>query len=402
MEPSGLPTAVLPAPSTAGTDGRAALLLIFLLGALLPFQWFMPIGAMRVNCCAADFVILPVALLLCKRWFHSGTLGWWVFLLGLVNLVAWACSINLLAPDAFLREFLKVSACGLFALAGYAIGRQARSERALVYGAIFSALPIAVVGLQSFFTRVPLSFIPDGRVSGPFTDPNAFACYLAMMVALVTTLRVDLVAIPLFLGAGLVSFSRSGLVAIASALALSLTHARVRRYLPILVLAAVAVVTIWSNLWEHTVGYRVMEYQASLEQRKALWRRGLEVVAAHPIIGIGRGNWDIASGQHTIPHNTLLSVAADVGLVGVTVFFLPLLVWLVKGMRFRETRPWAVVLLSSLMAGLAITLDNFRPFWLFTGVLVAQIGLMEQRRAAARREGHAILPAASWPLAQRS
>ena len=362
--------------------GKIPLAFIALLGALLPIQWFIMIAGTKVNFCAADFVILPVVLLLWRRWIHSAGLGRWVFALWVVNLISWACSLDLLTPDALLRESLKIGGCFLFALTGYAIGSHSRSERTLVYGAIVSALPISVIAIQSFFTMIPKSFIPDGRVSGPFTDPNAFACYLAMMIALVMSLRVDLLAIPLFIGAGLVTFSRTGFAGIAASLFLGLSHARLQRYLPIMALAALAVVVIWSNLWGFTVGYRVLQYQVSFDERRELWNRGLEVASAHPIIGIGRGNWEIVSGQTTLPHNTLLSVASDNGLVGVIVFFLPLMIWLAQGPAAPETRAWAITLLISLLGGIAVSLDNFRPFWLFTGVLVAQINLWEARHRA--------------------
>ncbi len=380
-------SAVTVARPEARPVGKFALVLIGLLGAVLPIQWFVMIAGTKVNFCAGDFVMFPLAVLLCRRWIRAAGIGRWVFALWIVNLISWMGALDILTADALFREFMKITTCYLFALTGYAIGSHPRSERALVYGAIGSSLPICVIAIQSFFTMVPKSFIPDGRVSGPFTDPNAFACYLAMMIALVMSLRIDLFAIPLLLGAALVTFSRSGLTGVAVSLLLGLTHARIQRYLPMIVIAAVAVAITWSYLWGFQVGYRVMQYQASLDERKDLWNRGLEVASTHPLIGIGRGNWEIVSGQHTLPHNTLLSVASDIGLVGVVVFFLPLLVWLFRGMKRRETRAWATTLLLSLLTGVAISLDNFRPFWLFVGVLVAQINMYDRAEQARRRTG---------------
>ena len=60
MEASTCRPAALPEARRAGTF---TLVLVALLGALLPIQWFIEIGGTKVNCCAADFVMLPLALL---------------------------------------------------------------------------------------------------------------------------------------------------------------------------------------------------------------------------------------------------------------------------------------------------------------------------------------------------
>ncbi len=389
----------LPRPHRAGT-ARATLAVVFLLGALLPIQRYIVIAGSNVNACAADLMILPALVLLRREWLHSRGLGWWLGALWVMNLLAWIGSLSILEPISFLREVMKVVTCYLFALAGFAVGSHPRTERALVRGMIFSALPIAVIAIQAFFTRVPAVFIPDGRVSGLFTDPNAFGTYLAMLLTLVMSLRADLLAIPLLLGALVVTFSRTGFVGAGLALVLGATHARMRRYLPILALGAVVVVLVWSNIWNHTVGMRVLQYDASLDERKSLWNRGFEVAAAHPFLGIGRGNWETVSGQNTIPHNTVLSVAVDIGFFGLGVFLLPPLIWVGQGLRRRATRPWAIVLLTNLVCGMSVSFDNFLPFWLCTGVLAAQVARAAGQRQAARAHLEAQALAGAAPLAQ--
>jgi O-antigen ligase len=382
------------------TMGGAALVFVFLVGALLPIQQRYDMMGSSVNFCAADLVIVPAALLLGRRCLHTGKLGWWVFALWSVNLLAWVGSLSLLSGQIFVREAAKIATCYLFAVVGYGIGTTQQGERTLVKGMMFASIPIAAIALQAFVTHVPESFIPDGRVTGSFTDPNAFACFLALLITLVMSLRVDLLAIPLFIGAGVVTFSRTGLAGIAVALLLGATHARMRRYLPVLVLAVVGAgaVFVWTTTTVgSSLGGRVMDYGDTLDTRVMLWNRALEVVSAHPVIGIGRGAWDAISGVSNIPHNTLLSVAADTGLIGLAIFLLPLLLWLGRGMWRRPTRPWAIVLFINLLGGMAVSFDNYRPFWLATGVLVAQLAAYERSRSAqlaARDEAAQLTPVA--------
>ena len=77
--------------------------------------------------------------------------------------------------------------------------------------------------------------------------------------------------------------------------------------------------------------------------------------------------------RRDVAHNTFLQVIAEVGFVGFLVFVAPLAFWLGAGAKRRATRPWAIALFIGLVGGLAISLDNFRLFWLAVGVLVAKL-----------------------------
>jgi hypothetical protein len=54
--------------------------------------------------------------------------------------------------------------------------------------------------------------------------------------------------------------------------------------------------------------------------------------------------------------------------------------WLGAGLRERAARPWAIALLIGLVGGLAISLDNFRLFWLVVGALTAKLSQMRAER----------------------
>jgi O-antigen ligase len=181
-----------------------------------------------------------------------------------------------------------------------------------------------------------------------------------------------------------VSFSRTGLAALTSSLALSLLHLGLRRYLLVAIACVVVFLGVYGFASQTTVGKRIANYHGSLEGRTSLWAAAAETVAEHPLLGVGKGNWQAASGRQSLPHNTVLTLMVDGGLVGFAVFMVPLAVWVWRGMRRASTRRWAIAVLIGLVGGLAVSLDNFRLFWVAVGVLAAQLTLASVAVPSAR------------------
>lgn len=366
-----VPVAAVPRPAARARAVSCAL--VGLLGFALPVMRHVDFAGGEVNACAADLLLLPALFALRGRWVRSGGLGGWLLVLWLINLVSWAASISLLTFSVFLRESAKVATCYLYALVGFGIGRDVRTENALIKGLVFAAIPMAAVGIFAFFARVPRSFIVDARVAGTLGDANAFGIYLGMVLPLTASVRAAWLAIPLFIGAGVVSFSRTGLTAIASSLLLSTLNLSLRKYLLVLLVCALVFLGVWRAASQTTVGKRISNYHGSLEERHGLWAMAADMAARHPLFGIGKGNWGAASGRRTLPHNTFLSIMVDGGLVGFAAFLVPLVVWLWRGVRQSTARRWAIAVMIGLVGGLAVSLDNFRLFWVSVGVLVAQL-----------------------------
>jgi O-antigen ligase len=335
---------------------------------------------------------------------RSGSLGAWLLAMWVVNLVSWSLSVSLLTTDVFVRESVKILTCFLYALAGFGIGREARGERALVRGLVFFGLPMAAIAIFAFFTRVPSFFIVDSRVVGTLTDPNAFGIYLAMLLPLAASLGTAWAAVPVFLGATIVSFSRTGLAAFGASLLLSMLNLGVRRYLLVLLACLIVGAGVWGVAGRTQVGQRVGNYQESLSQRQGLWALAAEIVAEHPVLGVGSGNWEAAAGRRTEPHNTFLSVMVDNGLVGFAVFMVPLVVWVVRGLRRAQARRWAIAVLVGLVGGIAVSLDNFRPFWLAAGLLaaLASVGPRAQYAAASMRARQGAPRERHWGRSRRT
>jgi len=381
-----------PAARPAARAGVALCLLAGLLGILIPINQYVEVSAGQVNVSAGDVLLLPLAALLVGRWLRGRSLGYWLFGLWMVNLVAWTLSLSVLTKMIFLREVVKLVACYVYALVGFGLGCHARTTAALVKGMLLAAVPIAALGIFAYFFRSPAFFIQEARVVGTFQDPNAFACYLAMVLPLATTLPLGWMAAPLFLGAGIVSFSRSGIASLASSFALTSVLAGARRYLVVAIISLLVLLALWGSVGGTALGLRFVKYGGTLDERKGLWALASDVSAQHPILGIGKGNWEAVSGSRTLPHNTFLSLMVDTGLIGLALFLLPLAVWLLKGARRRDARPWAIAVLASMVGGVAISFDNFRPFWLALGVLVARLSAPEEEVGAQSPPGASSLP----------
>jgi O-antigen ligase len=156
---------------------------------------------------------------------------------------------------------------------------------------------------------------------------------------------------------------------------LSVIHTGLRRYLPIAVACILAFLLLWASIGGRTVGRRLVSYHSSLEGRQELWALAASVAQRHPVIGIGRGNWETVTGRGVLPHNTFLSVFVDTGMIGLALFLAPIAVWLWRGLRQDAARPWAIAAMAGLVGGIAVSLDNFRFFWLALGALVGRLSV---------------------------
>jgi O-antigen ligase len=217
-------------------------------------------------------------------------------------------------------------------------------------------------------------------VIGSFTDPNAFSVYQAMLVPVAATLSYSAPVLGVLVGGAISPLSRTGLAALLVAMTLTVFHSGLRRYIWILIFAAVAAVVLARGFSSNAAAKRVSSYEGTLSERQGLWSLAVEVASEHPLFGIGRGNWGEVSGSSVIPHNTFLSILTDIGVFGFAVFMVPVLFWLWHGLRQQETRGWAITCLVGMVGGLAVSFDNFRFFWLAIGVLAAQVAAQGRGR----------------------
>lgn len=263
------------------------------------------------------------------------------------------------------------------------------------------------------------------RAVGGIGDPNYLVLYLTIPLALSLGLfqaeRSALLKILLgfslltLLVATILSFSRGGFIAVMVILVLWLLKSQDRKkIMTFLIGIAVAVLAVSSFLpavplqsWLQRISP-----QAALQDAGAgrfyIWRGGLDMFLAHPLFGVGIGNflyrypeyssYDPRGPQQRVAHNTFLEVAAEQGMVGLLVFLS--LLWV----TYRYLRTAAIAaqerrlyftahlakalqlgLLGFLAGSFFLTAHLSKSLWLLFGLAVVMHNIYNPHRVEGSR-----------------
>jgi O-antigen ligase len=262
-------------------------------------------------------------------------------LLLLTGFTAWAAFSMLWArvtPSAVDRV-MSYAQLLLFQWLGWQVVRTRPDWRALAAGYVAGCGVGAVGSWVAGFAGVSYSGAEyDARYAA--FDPNEQGVTLAIAIPLAVHLGTTakgvwratwLSFVPVAISATVLTGSRGASITTLVALFAALYVARgsERRFVvPLggLVLAGLVAAAVWvpSATWERilTVGAEISG--GSLSDRVSIWRAGLTVFAGHPIIGVGVAGFSHAVvpalGREVVAHNTPLSVAAELGVVGLSLF----------------------------------------------------------------------------------
>jgi O-antigen ligase len=190
--------------------------------------------------------------------------------------------------------------------------------------------------------------------------------------------------------------SRGGLIATGAALLMLISIAPQLRHWQVrtLVLTAMTVLiagiylvpgAIWTRLSK--LGTELLH--GTMAQRTEIWAAGAEVSRNHVVLGVGLGAFGPAIhttyGAPEVAHNTFLSIAAELGVVGVTIFFVLLgsLLACIARMRDLERSLWMSVLLTWTVGVIALSWDYRKPTWIVFALIVAHAW---SRRYVVRRK----------------
>jgi len=244
-----------------------------------------------------------------------------------------------------------------------------RRDLVIVLGAIvFGAVVAAAFGILKPPNPEVVSEGAE-RVTGTIGDPNELAAALLVGLALGAgfvlsrgrslALRLGgLAAIPICAAGIFLSLSRGGLVALVAVLAAGTVLAgRWRAAMTgLLVLVAASGVLYFTQIASLPARERVTT-TAGGSGRSDLWTIGLRMVHAHPIGGVGAGNFPVVSANYVlqpgliqrselifsaapkITHNTYLQVLAEMGVVGFVLFMGIVLTCLLCALR--AARLWS-------------------------------------------------------------
>ncbi|OJF18393.1 MAG: hypothetical protein A6D91_01920 [Bacillaceae bacterium G1] len=222
------------------------------------------------------------------------------------------------------------------------------------------------------FTRmmgwVPLVPISEDRISGTFSNPNFAASWYAVLLILGLWMwerasragkRLIVAEMIVLMGALYFTGSRGGFMAwLAGTGCYLLVRYRRQAWFGVGGMAALLL----------TVGFFRPEwlprghlFWQSLETRLDIWRSGLDLFLSRPVTGIGLANmWFLPPWETGYPvplphaHNTLLSVAVELGLIGLVLFvWMQVFVWKGLYQLTAAGRPHAPVLAGAMAALMA-------------------------------------------------
>src|SRR5215217_6176875 len=336
-----------------------------LLVAALPLESMITLGPVTSGMKALGFltlVSLALALLTDEKLFERFKRLWQQPLTPAVGaFVLWVAASILWAADKGSVISATVTFLGVFGLM-IIVGLLEKRWLVLAWaGFVFSAALSVPAG---YILPVPegTDWSGSGRFMPGGAGPNTYACVLAiaLFVAYFWLLRrhaiIAILLSPVFLYGIFATESRTGLIALVATPLLALFVPRLAprlgwRILPMYVVGAAAIAVIVLAI--PSVGESALERFTTLSQyqseetwngRWSLWQGALDVFTSHPILGVGAGNYAEATLWysesvigHTLQkgevagaaHNIILSVASQLGLVGL-ILWLGILFFLFK------------------------------------------------------------------------
>lgn len=338
---------------------KPSILISFLAGSValdISINWFPPLGAVgsQINSLARLFTVGIIAAALWRLWREPGKRQelkkifrhpLTIALLIYIGIGGFSFLYTISRADTMLGVVRLLTLFMLY----IGIWLLAEPKSILLPMKVVHWVGVALIPLTIYegLTRhfIWRGYLAEGmiaRVNATFVDPNIFARYLVLGIVANLILQylcqeprkrlVYFGSLAGLLGALAVTLSRSGLVALVIVLALLCLLIPCKRMLrPIGILGFIGAVivasrpTIWQRLLTIRNGLGALD-----EQRAYLFRVSWAMFRDHPIFGVGLGGFqksfltNYPSYKTVIPyvqgvtlsHTTILTIAAELGLIG--------------------------------------------------------------------------------------
>ena len=343
---------------------------------------YLSLGGLRLN--SADLLVGFLALGWLMSWALPSYMGGgrdrvggkiprylFVAILLLIGVMCLSMTVAISKKDS-LKEIFKWLEFIVLIMVGAQYLRKRGQVWTLVAFIIAAAITQAFFGYaQEIFILGPQSFVRDFnlRVYGTFDQPNPYAGYLNMSLAVTLSLLLlgrnwltrilAGLASCLIGGAFYLTQSRGGQVALLAALAFIILAGmpRIRVWMRIVIIGLFALAEgMLSGLIplylfdqvSHFLGLTGISLDApnpqdySTAERLAHWIAGLNMYLTHPVLGVGIGNYPDAYPNYYITifvnslgqaHNYYINIAAETGTVGLIVYLLFIAAMLTAGGR---------------------------------------------------------------------
>lgn len=112
--------------------------------------------------------------------------------------------------------------------------------------------------------------------------------------------------------------------------------------------------------------------QGDLGGRLDLWREAFAVLARHPILGVGSGSIDLEIGSAV--HNTFLSIAAETGLIGLTVFLTIIGVVAIQAMSLPKGTSglWLAIFMTWAIGVFSLSWEFRKLTWILLNLVIIE------------------------------
>jgi O-antigen ligase len=313
---------------------------------------------------------------------------------------------------AVVRESLKlVEYAGLF-IAAYLCYALDPQDEPLVAAASVAAIVVAISALFEEIAGAPSglyighAIVP--RIAGLLEGPNQLAGYCEIAIAtlggwaLVRRFVLLDVALALIVCAGVLTFSRAGWFGIAVVFAV-LVLVGGRRAWPALRPALFGSIAglggaVWWALYAHSpailrASLEPSGYAGGVGNRNELWRAAWRMWRAHPLLGVGAGNFELELPQYGVPgvrthaNSWYLQSLAEGGILlfGATLALLAAAFASLRALRplqqLRSASPWVVAAVAATTATALHQIADYLVFypkvggawWVLLGIAAAAI-----------------------------
>ncbi len=220
------------------------------------------------------------------------------------------------------------------------------------------------------------------RATGPFPFPNALALFVVPVVAYAFVSWIEkrsiLACVTWLMGAVAILLARSdgGIGTFLTIAWMAMLLNRHLRWLAIS-LGLTAVLLIWSIPAWHNVFFREVLFQGwSGKVRLIMWREAWQMLKDHWFFGVGFGTYPLAVAAYhratfieifQYPHNILLNLWSEVGLLGIAAFGWVVMVW--SRLKFQRIVPLLAILVHGLVDVPYFKNDLAVLFWMLAALM---------------------------------
>lgn len=416
--------------------------------------------SIRFNMAASDALILFAFFVMLTDSFREKSLKVfkaWPIWCALVIWIILSGSNAILSPQiidsgwkGILEELVKTGLCIVYFFVGYHTFKEieyTKFKKLWVISAVifvFGGIAIFILAKtgQFFWSDDPKYM---RLFMGTDTDPNHAASFLtltffAMGIFAITDAKkvyrlVYLLSLSLAVFGVVLTGSRGGLIGLIGGISILVIYYTIKNWrfsvvlLSIILLAAIIFIQVDVKSFEGYFTQRILSktinYQDGLETRWSLGYTALQMGNDHAIMGVGRGNYMLNSKPYfekngwdyveNIPHNTYWGIYSEVGIVGVVLFFAPLIL-LIKSIYQRyknksdlvktdfEPLIWLFAAIFAIgIQSMVLNVENRRFLWYLAGLLIYFFeskkvftnGKFESHGFNMRNNIHIILPLAT-------